>query len=284
MDLTLLRSFVTVAEMGTFSGAAQRLNVTQSTISHQIARLEEQIGRRLLERTTRKCRLTSVGRELLGEAQEIVRRTEEIQHRFQRQELRGRVRLGIPDDFHLFSVFTEAITEFSTDHPQVTIDIVAGLSADLDQALDGDDLDLAILRKPHDANDNSIIVERLVWVGKSVRPRPQGADIPLALVSEPCLYRSIAIKTLTDHGLGYRHVATCSNISVAMAFVEAGIALSVVLRAMLPLQSNVIEMVELPRLPQTSIVFRSGARIESVLTRELKSCLSQKIKAKALTI
>ncbi|WP_088200907.1 LysR family transcriptional regulator [Sinorhizobium meliloti] len=64
MDTSLLKCFLTLADTQSFSEAAERLNITQSTVSHKIARLEAHLGKQLFERTTRTCMLTSDGREL----------------------------------------------------------------------------------------------------------------------------------------------------------------------------------------------------------------------------
>ena len=72
LDLALLRAFVAVTEAGGFTAAGRRLNLTQSAISHQIRRLEEEVGRPLLYRTTRSLTLTEDGEDFLRYAMQIL--------------------------------------------------------------------------------------------------------------------------------------------------------------------------------------------------------------------
>ena len=74
MDRYLLRYFLAVAELGSFSRAAAKVNVTQPTLSVGIAKLEEQVGARLFERTTRRVSLTPAGSRFLPRARRIAAR------------------------------------------------------------------------------------------------------------------------------------------------------------------------------------------------------------------
>ena len=99
LDLDLLRAFATVAETGSFSRAAERLLRTQSTISLQIKRLEDGIGQRLLDRTTKSVKLTARGETLLGYARQMLALNDEMVAKVAEPHLAGLVRLGTPEDF-----------------------------------------------------------------------------------------------------------------------------------------------------------------------------------------
>src|SRR5215813_2212061 len=94
----LLRSFVAVAESGGFTNAARLLNSTQSTVSAQIQRLEDDVGRPLFLRNTRSVRLTSAGETLLGYAKTIIRLNEDARLRLSGVPQAGRVRIGVQED------------------------------------------------------------------------------------------------------------------------------------------------------------------------------------------
>jgi len=98
-DPGLLRAFVAVKETGGFTRAGQRLNLTQSAISHQIRRLEEQVGRQLLQRTTRRLTLTEDGEEFLRHAGQILASLDALTQRFQPSPVSGVVRFGVPESF-----------------------------------------------------------------------------------------------------------------------------------------------------------------------------------------
>nr|WP_234837463.1 LysR family transcriptional regulator [Sinorhizobium meliloti] len=119
MDTSLLRCFLTVSDTHSFSGAAARLNVTQSTVSHQIARLEEHLGKQLFERTTRNCRITADGRDLIPYAARVLQSVDEMEQNFKPQLISGTVVIGVPDDYYLFDPITEALRGFMTDKPRV---------------------------------------------------------------------------------------------------------------------------------------------------------------------
>lgn len=98
-DPTLLRAFVAVKETGGFTRAAQRLHLTQSAVSHQIRRLEEQVGRPLLYRTTRTLTLTEDGNDFLQHAEQILASLDALSRRFQPSPVCGVVRFGVPETF-----------------------------------------------------------------------------------------------------------------------------------------------------------------------------------------
>src|SRR5258708_39000069 len=98
MEFDLLRSFVAVAECGGFHRAAERLNLTQSTVSQQIKRLELETKRPLFRRTTRSVALTDDGEMLLGEARRLLQLKEEARTRLASHRLSGMLRLGVVEE------------------------------------------------------------------------------------------------------------------------------------------------------------------------------------------
>src|ERR1700742_2197605 len=95
LEFELLRSFVAVADCGGFHRAAEQLNMTQSTISQQIKRLELETKRSLFRRTTRSVALTDDGEMLLGDARRLLQLEEAARHRLTTPRLSGLVRLGV---------------------------------------------------------------------------------------------------------------------------------------------------------------------------------------------
>jgi DNA-binding transcriptional LysR family regulator len=98
LDFELLRAFVTVADCGGFHRAAERLNLTQSTVSQQIKRLELETKRPLFRRTTRSVALTDDGEMLLGDARRLLQFEEAARHRLAAPRLSGTVRLGVVEE------------------------------------------------------------------------------------------------------------------------------------------------------------------------------------------
>lgn len=282
MDLPLLRSFLAVADSGSFSGAALKLNLTQSSISHQIARLEAHLGRRLFDRTTRRCSLTVPGRLLLEQARDIIRKVDEAEQQFRPDALRGHLRLGVPDDPHLFSAIATAIAEFLREQPQVTLDIEAGLSHDLNRGLDDGDLDVAILREIPPRNvQNCIISEELIWVGQAGARDPELNTLSLALVDAPCSYRSTAIRVLDEAGIDHRTVISCSSLVAVFAFVEAGLATTVAIRTVIDGFKGLQPISNLPSLPMAGLVFKHRGDRPGLLALGLMARLENAIRGSA---
>lgn len=282
MDMTLLRSFVSVADTGSFSATAVKLNLTQSTVSHQIARLEDSIGRRLFERTTRRCVLTTSGQSLLEKARGILNQFDDLERQYRPDRLSGQLRVGVPDDYHLFNPVARAISDFSREQPLVTMEVKAGLSENLLASVAAGDLDIALVREiVHGDIKNALIVEDLVWIGQ----RAAVADIPnnltMALISEPCVYRKTALQTLDDAGINHKVVVSSDSLAAVLAFVNAGFAVSAVIRGSIPDDMDVLAANSLlPALPKAALVpyFAQGrpTLLATALLRQIQDTVRQR--------
>lgn len=116
--------FARIVESGSFSKAAQRVDLPKSTVSRRIALLEAKLGERLLQRTTRKLMLTEFGESLLEHARKVVEEVEAagalVQHR--QQEPSGRLRVSMPSDFANLGL-TRVMTEFMARYPAITLEL-----------------------------------------------------------------------------------------------------------------------------------------------------------------
>lgn len=124
IDPNDLLIFARVAELGSFSRAADRLGCPKSTVSRRVAGLETQLGERLLQRTTRRQQLTDFGRQLLEHAHQVVLEVEAVAAlREQRQAApSGRLRVSMPSDFaNLF--LGEMLAAFVALHPAITLEL-----------------------------------------------------------------------------------------------------------------------------------------------------------------
>lgn len=100
LDTALLHTFVAVADIRSFTGAGRRLNLSQSAVSAQVVRLEEQVGQPLLVRNTRSVTLTEQGRTLLGYARAMLNLSEEARARLGTGDsIDARLRIGASEDF-----------------------------------------------------------------------------------------------------------------------------------------------------------------------------------------
>jgi DNA-binding transcriptional LysR family regulator len=122
LDVDLLKTFIAIAETGSFTRAAEEVHKTQGAVSMQMKRLEEILERALFVREGRQSKLTGDGERLLDFARRIVRLNDEAVVTFARPELSGVIRFGVPDDY-ADTVLPELMARFARTHPLVEVDV-----------------------------------------------------------------------------------------------------------------------------------------------------------------
>lgn len=118
LDIDLLRAFVTVCDLGSFTRAADALLRRQSTLSLQIKRLEDGLGKRLLDRSARHVRLTPEGEGLLAHARQMLELNDRLVASLDEPALAGTVRLGTPEDFATTHL-PQVLSRFAHAYPAV---------------------------------------------------------------------------------------------------------------------------------------------------------------------
>ena len=146
LDLELLRSFVSVVDAGGFTRAGERVHRTQSTVSQQIKRLEEDVGQVLLHRDGKDVRPTEAGERLLSYARRLLTLAEEARDVLREPDSEGAIRLGIPEDFAAYRL-AKLLGAFSRSHPGLRMDVRADQSKNLSRDLDRGELDLALFKR-----------------------------------------------------------------------------------------------------------------------------------------
>lgn len=227
LDLDLLQTFVSVVDSGGFTRAGDRVNRTQSTVSQQIKKLEEQVGKALLirQRASRTVRLTEDGERLLGYARRLVGLAREVGDLMSSDALRGVVSLGIPEDFPIERLIA-LITHFNQRFADIRLDVSTGLSRNLIARMERRELDLAVVKR-NVAQGDAIATwpEHLNWVAGS----QLALDLPVVplVVYEPgCLYRERAIHALEQAGRRWRIAFNSPSLTSIQAAVSANIGLS----------------------------------------------------------
>jgi DNA-binding transcriptional LysR family regulator len=227
-DLELLRSFVSVVDAGGFTRAGERVHRTQSTVSQQIKRLEEDVGQPLLDRSGKDVTPTEAGERLLSYARRLLALAEEARDVMARPGHEGAVRLGIPEDFAAYRL-TELLAAFSRSYPGLRLDVRADQSMYLKRDLDRGEIDLALLKR--DAGEKGGIAvwpERVHWVTSKAHPIDANiASVPLIGFPAGCLYRSRAIHAIESAGRAWHMAYTSSSLSGIQAAVAAGLGLSI---------------------------------------------------------
>src|ERR671933_1803436 len=139
IDADHLKTFIAIAETGSFTRAAELVHKTQSAVSMQMKRLEERIGRPIFTRDGRFSKLTEDGERLLDYARRIVKLNMEALAAFSDAELTGRVRLGVPDDY-ADRYLPEIMARFSRAYPGVELTVICQPSVDLMELIGSNDL------------------------------------------------------------------------------------------------------------------------------------------------
>lgn len=228
LDSEVLRSFVTIAESGSFTRAAQQLFRTPSALSMQIKRLEETLGHTLFVREARHVRLTAEGEMLLGYGRRLLKLNAEAVTQFLTPTLEGRVGLGITDDV-VSRVLPTVLAQFARSHPAVQVDFIVGRSVELLARLDEGELDLALVmagETGQTARGEIVHSEPLVWVGREDGVAVQRTPLPVTLAQQGCAWRRIALHALDSAGVNYRIAYSCDHCAGQEAAMLADLAIS----------------------------------------------------------
>jgi DNA-binding transcriptional LysR family regulator len=250
----LLRSFVAVAQTGSFTTASERVNLSQSTVSQHIKRLEDLLDRSLFERDTRKVRLSPHGEALHAYAVRILDLMDEAVTAVCGPPLNGAVRLGLSEDF-ASSRLTSALASFVQRNPQVELAISTGMSGDLFTQLDDGRFDLVFAKRLSGSQRGTTVrVEPLYWCVGPDSPLTGGESIlPLALHPEPSVSRTRVLEVLKAANRPYRIATVGSSISSLKAAVIAGLGISAFAGYVMP-EGLVRLVADLPELGELEYV------------------------------
>ncbi|RED38492.1 LysR family transcriptional regulator [Rhodopseudomonas thermotolerans] len=228
LDLELLRSFVSVVEAGGFTRAGERVHRTQSTVSQQIKRLEDDLGQQLLDRSGKDVLPTEAGERLLSYARRLLALAEEARDVVARPGQDGAIRLGIPEDFALYRL-PRLLGSFSRARPGLRLDVRADQSLNLKRDLERGDLDLVLLKRESGGPDAiAVWPERVYWVNSKNHPCNAKADsLPLIFFPGGCLYRTRAIHAIEATGRRWHMAYSSANLAGIQAAVAAGLGLSI---------------------------------------------------------
>jgi DNA-binding transcriptional LysR family regulator len=243
-----LRAFVAVAETGNFSRAAERLHLTQPTVSIQVRRLEEYIGRPLFERNAKFVRLTADGEAMLGYARELLEVIGRARRQFAQPPLEGSVRFGMVEEFGT-TALPYILGRLRREHPRFELTIETGLGPDLLQRLEAGSVDLVLTKRVAGRNQRmSLCRQQLVWVGQPGVFEAGNDIVPLVLFPSPSVSREIILRTLREHGLRWSIRFESASIASLRAAVLAGLGVAVFGVGMIPNGVNVLPQSLLPSL------------------------------------
>jgi len=253
LDLDQLQSFCAIADCGSFTEAARRVNKTQSAVSMQIKRLEERLGEVLFLRDGRTVILTEEGEALYAKARRMLRLNAEIVDMFSNEDLAGSIRFGVPDDYAV-RLLPVILSSFQKTHPRIVVDVRCQPSEELLEGMRSGRYDLIVFTQGTRQEFGELFrTEHMFWVAS------QGGE---ALATEPlpiaggvhCCWKDNAISVLNRIGRDYRIAYTSSNATAISSAVLADLAVGFLPESALQPGMKVIsEDVGLPRLNDAQI-------------------------------
>jgi DNA-binding transcriptional LysR family regulator len=257
LDVEAVQAFVLVADLSSFTRAAEALDTTQSAVSLKIKRLEDGLGRRLLERTPRRVQLSAEGSVFLGAARNFVAAHQSaigafaIEHR----------RLTVGISHHIVGAELAALLKrTSASDPGLVMELHIDASRAVLAALDGGALDAAIVLG-HDAKRRGgevLFEEQFGWMAAPDFLRQPGEPLRLATQAEPCSVRAMAIGVLDAAGVPWSEVFVGGGIATIGAAISAGLAVAALARRVAP--SGTIDLgpgLGLPPLPSREVILYS---------------------------
>ncbi len=253
LDLTALRSFITVAETGGVTKAAAQLHLTQSAVSMQLKRLEEALGQPLLARDGRGVRMTLHGEQLLGYGRRMLALNDEVWSRMNDQAFEGEVVFGVPSDI-VYPHVPGILQRFAQEFPRVKVQLISSFTSRLKQMLHAGEVDVILTTESGLEKDGEIIERApLIWVGA-----PDGnvwQEIPLRLAFEKnCIFRAAAQAALSKSGLDWEIAVESNSTRTIEASVSADLAIHASLAgATSPYMEAVNHNGALPELPMFNI-------------------------------
>ena len=271
LDLNTVEAFVRIAELGSFTRAAEAMQTTQAAISLKLKRLEERLGCRLIERTPRYVELSADGVVFLENARELLAAHDRALAGF--AGARQRLAIGISD--HVAGPELPAlIARMNAQDPQLLIEIRIGSSGDLLQSYDRRELDTVIVRLHVGRSDGELITdEKFGWFASPSWQYRAGEPLPVATLAEPCGVRVMAGQLLDEAAVPWTEIFVGGGVATVAAAVMAGIGVAALAPRMLPFGAvDVGPRLGLPELPRLPILLHS--RVKDARSRDALAALT----------
>ena len=254
-----LRSFLAVARARSFTRAADRLGLQQSTISQHVSKLERAAGRQLLVRDTHGVALTADGEAMAGFARQILAEHERAETWFAGSPLRGRLRFGVSEDLVLTHL-PQVLRDFRHSHPLVDLELHVELSSELHRQLRAGSLDLVYAKRlPGETHGQLVSRDRMVWIGAPGLRVEREGPVPLVVYPAPSITRAQALRALREAGRPWQITCTSPSLSGLRAAALAELGVVAFTRSLIP--PGLVELRSgLPELGRVELVLLTGSR------------------------
>jgi DNA-binding transcriptional LysR family regulator len=253
LDLDQLQSFCAIADCGSFTEAARRVNKTQSAVSMQIKRLEDRLGHALLSRDGRSVSLTQHGEALYARARKMLKINAEIMDAFSDQDLAGTIRFGVPDDYAV-RLLPVIVSSFQKSHPRIVLDVTCASSQTLLEGMQRGRYDLIVFTQGTGHEYGELFrTEPMFWVAAQGGQALNTDPLPIA-GGQSCCWKENAMEVLDRIGRDYRLAYTSSNALAISSAILTDLAVGFLPESALqPGMLAIAEDRNLPRLRDAQI-------------------------------
>lgn len=281
ISISLVRTFLAVAESGGMTAAAHVLNLSQGAVSQQISRLEALFEAPLFERQNKTVRLTAEGERLMARAHRLVALNDETWQLMTQPAFTGEIRLGVPLDI-IRPMMPPIMRRFSREHPQIQLTLVSDMTETLLVALKNGDVDLTLTTESQPGREGALLLsDRLIWMGAQSGEACFKTPLPVSLGSEFCAFRGPALEALNKAQRDWLAICSVGNLESILATVEADMAVAPYLASLVPENLTVIKPdVGLPPLPPYHVNLRMADSGSSLIVRELAKHIRQGLAAR----
>tara|TARA_B110000503_G_scaffold103364_1_gene154347 strand:- start:7 stop:861 length:855 start_codon:yes stop_codon:yes gene_type:complete len=262
LPMDLLRAFVSVAQLSSFTKAGELLGRSQPAISLQMQRLEELVDEKLLLRNGKNLELSEAGENLYGYANQILSLNDLAISQLSKSTVEGKIRLGIPSEFATV-LMPKIVSRFAQAYPNVTLEVNCELSKSLlsKSGKASHDLILALEDNPSSTNSNLVKTDELVWVASVDKPIIKAQVVPLIVAAQGCIYRNRAIKTLNQVNQPWQVVYTIPDLTGIQYAIQEGLGVTVLAKSTVPENLKILSpSARFPALGEVGISLISSAR------------------------
>jgi DNA-binding transcriptional LysR family regulator len=267
LDIDQLRTFLAIAELGSFTKAAEAVNKTQSAVSMQMKRLEDRLERAIFVKDGRQSRLSEDGHRLVEYAQRMIRLNDETMASFTASTTVGRVRLGLPDDY-ADRLLPQVLAAFARLNPAIEIAVQCQASSVTGEMIERGELDIAIVTSGDCVRMPGEVIRRepLHWVAPAHHCLHCEEVVRLALGPTSCSWRTQAIALLDRINRRYCISYSSSSAAALSGAVQAGLAIAVLPESAVRSGMRILgESDGFPTLPPCDItLIRAAAAIDPV--------------------
>lgn len=232
LQIDFLRTFIAVADTRGFTKAGKQVNRSQSAVSMQIKRLEDEVGKPLFDRIGKTVKLTTDGTLLIDYARRIVKEHDDAILALSKPALKGFIRFGSPEHYTA-GVLPKLLARFAAAYPDVLVEMRCENSDEIKRAVEKGELDIGLCTQIQEGGQ-VINHDPVVWVADPGFIFEKGNVLCLAVFEEDCIFRTWALEALEKAGIHYRIVYVSRSISGLLDAVRAGYAVAPVVQSNVP--------------------------------------------------